>query len=562
MSDDIPTAIVRTPAERRRRISLIWAIPIVTLLVALWLAWDTLSARGPEITIRFDGASGLVPNQSRIRNRDVELGAVRKVALSADRRYVIVTARMTREAWPLLTDKSQFWVVKPRFFAGSLTGLETLVSGSYIQLEPGAEGGTPETHFVGLEDPPVLHSSVPGHTFRLKAATVGSLNPGSPILFRDLEVGEVLGWDVGAMAREVSIHAFVRDPYAQYVHEKSVFWNASGASLQLGSAGVKLQLESLRALVLGGVAFDTPDKAVDSPVAREDHEFKLYTDHDAADAATYDRNLHFISYFKGSVAGLSAGASVTLHGLRIGIVTAVELSYDAATDLVKVAVRYEVEPGRIAGLNLPVNDDLDKEMFDLVHRGLRIRLESSSILTGSKQLAMDIVADAPEAPYDKLDDSYVLTPLDDGQGDIASSAGALLARLNSIPFEQIGDNLNKTLAGANGTINDPKLHQAIASLSETLSQTQVLMTSLNKGADPLLHRLPQIASDLEAMVKHADQLIGSLDDSGSPGSQFGRDMNRLMAQVSDAARSVRILADLLSRHPEALIRGRSEQEVR
>jgi paraquat-inducible protein B len=562
MSDDVPVAIVRSPGQRRWRISLIWAIPVVTAVVAAWLAWDTLSKRGQEITIRFDGASGLVPHQSHIRNRDVDLGQIEKVALSPDRKYVIVTARMTREATPLLTDKSQFWIVKPRFFAGSLTGLETLVSGSYIQLEPGAEGGTPETNFIGLEDPPVLHSSVPGHTFSLKAATIGSLNPGSPIMFRDLEVGEVLGWDVGKMAREVTIHAFVRDPYDQYVHDKTVFWNASGASIQLGGNGLKLQLESLRALVLGGVAFDTPDKAVDTPVATEEHEFVLYPDHDAAEAATYDRNLHFISYFTGSVGGLSAGAAVTLHGLRIGIVTDVSLYYDQAVDEVKVSVRYEVEPDRIAGLNLPSSNDLDKAIADLVHRGLRVRLDSPNIITGSKQLAMDIVTAAPAAAYGKLGDTYVLATQDGDQGDIAGSAGKVLARLNSIPFEEIGDNLNKTLAGANGTINDPKLRQAIASLVDTLNATQKLMESLNKGADPLLHRLPQISADLEDMVKHVNQLVGSLDDNRGPGSQFGHDIEHLMAQLSDAARSVRILADLLSRHPEALIRGRSEQEVR
>jgi paraquat-inducible protein B len=562
MSDDIPVAIVRTPGQRRRHISLIWAVPVVTLLIAAWLAWETLSKRGPEITIRFDGASGLVPNQSRIRNRDVDLGLVEKVALSPDRQYVIVTARMTREASPLLTDKSQFWVVKPRFFAGSLTGLETLVSGSYIQLEPGAEGGTPETNFIGLEDPPVLHSSVPGHTFSLKAATVGSLNPGSPIMFRDLEVGEVLGWDIGKMAREVTIHAFVREPYDQYVHARSVFWNASGVSVQLGGNGLKMRLESLRALVLGGVAFDTPDKALDSPVAEQNQPFVLYADHDEAEAATFERNLHFISYFKGAVAGLNTGAQVTLHGLPIGLVKNVALSYDQAADVVRVAVQYDVEPDRIAGLDLPVNEDLDKAMRTLVRRGLRVRLDSVNIVTGSKQLAMDIVPGQPEAPFAKEGDAYVLTPLDGDQGDIAGSAGALLARLNTIPFEEIGDNLNKTLAGANGTINDPKVRQAVAALTETLNATQTLMVSLNKGADPLLRRLPQIASDLEDMVKHTNQLVASLDDSRGPGSQFGRDTSRLMAQLSDAARSVRILADLLARHPEALIRGRADQEVR
>jgi paraquat-inducible protein B len=190
-----------------------------------------------------------------------------------------------------------------------------------------------------------------------------------------------------------------------------------------------------------------------------------------------------------------------------------------------------------------------------------VRLESANILTGSKRLALDIVPDAPPVPLTKQDDAYVLMPLDDGQGDIASAASALIARVQTIPFEQIGQNLNQTLAGANGTINDPKLRQAIAALTETLNSTQTLMINLNKGADPLLQRLPRIAADLEDMVKHTNMLVASLDGNQSPGSQFGRDTNRLIGQLSDAARSVRILADLLSRHPEALIRGRAEQGV-
>ena len=562
MSDEVPVAIVRTRAEQRRRISLIWAIPLITACVAAWLAWDTLTKRGPQITIRFDSAAGLQANQSHIRLRDVDLGVVEKVALSPDHKDVIVTARMTREARPLLTDKAQFWVVKPRFFAGSLTGLETLVSGAYIQLEPAGEGGEPMTDFIGLEDPPVLHSAVPGHTFRLTAPRIGSLNPGSPIFFRDLEVGEVLGWDLGEMARDVTIHAFVRAPYDRYVHDRTVFWNASGASVVLGGNGLRLQLESLRALVLGGIAFETPDNAPDSPVAIENHPFALYADHDAADTASYDHNLRFISYFKGTVAGLSKGSPVTLHGLRIGTVTDVTLNYDAAADAVKVAVRYEVEPDRIVPLQLPGDTNIDKVMLDLVHRGLRISLENANLITGTKQLALDVVAGAPAAAYDKQGDAYVLTPMDGDQGDIAASAATLLAKLQTIPFEQIGDNLNKTLEGANGTINDPKLHQAIAALTQTLNETQTLMASLNKGVDPLLRRLPQIATDLEGTVQHANRLVGSLDDSHGPGSQFGRDLSRMMGHLSDAARSIRILADMLSRHPEALIRGRAEQEVR
>jgi paraquat-inducible protein B len=560
MSDEPPIAIVdgRLP---RRRLSLVWSIPAVTLLIAGWLAWDTLSRRGPEITIRFDAASGLQPDQSHIRHRDVDLGVVKKVSLSPDRRYVIVTARMTREAIPMLTDKAQLWVVKPRFFAGSVSGLETLVSGTYIQLEP-ADGGEATDSFVGLEDPPVVHSTVPGHSYTLTTPRLGSLNPGSPILFRDLTVGEVLGWELGKDAAEVKIHAFVRTPYDKYVHQGSIFWNASGASLELGGSGVKLQLESLKALVLGAIAFETSSNAAKTPMAEDDHGFMLFPDRDAADASTFGHRLHLVTYFKGSAAGLAPGAPVVFLGMRIGTVAHVGLHYDAPTDSIVVSVRYDIEPDRIDQLRLPGGEDLDNKILDLVRRGLRVRLDSASLLTGSKQLTMDIMPGMPPAPLKKIGESFILPPVDGDQGDIASSARMLIARISAIPFEEIGDNLNKTLAGANGTINDPKLREAIAALSETLVTTRELLTTLDKGADPLLKKLPAIAQKIDETVTHANHLVASLDDNHGESSQFGRDTTRLMSQLTDTARSIRMLADLLARHPEALIRGRAEQEVR
>ena len=560
--NELPVAVVRGRDEQRRRISLIWAIPVITVLIAVWLAWDTLSKRGPEISIRFDAASSLQPKQSRIRYRDVDLGVVDKVQLTPDRRFVVVTASMTREAADLLTEKAQFWVVKPRFSAGAVSGLETLVSGSYIQLEPSGEGGTPARDFVGLEDPPVLHASVPGHSFRLKTARVGSLNAGSPVFFRDLAVGEVLGWDVGEMAKEVTIHVFVRAPYDKYVHNETVFWNASAVSVQLGSNGLKLELESLRALLLGGVAFDSPERAVDRPSSEEDHAFPLLADRQSADAAMFDRSLHFVSFFRDSVAGLDVGAPVVLHGIKIGSVTDVSLRYDATSEAVSARILYNMEPGRVADLDLPMGGDLDAKMRELVQRGLRIRLESANLLTGSKQLVMDIYPDAPAAALAKNGEDYVLPKLSGDQGDIGASVAALVARVQKIPFEDIGANLNKTLAGANGTINDPKLRAAIDSLGVTLNTARTLMESVNKSADPLLKTLPRVASDLQDAVKHADQLVASLDSPNGGGSQFGRDTSRLMLQLTDAARAIRILADLLARHPEAVVRGRAEQEVR
>jgi paraquat-inducible protein B len=556
-----PTALVRTRIDHKRRLPLIWAIPVVTVVIGAWLAWTTISQRGPLITITFETAEGLQANVSHVRHKDVDMGVVQKIALSKDMKSVEVTVRMNREAQPLLTDKAQFWVVRPRFFAGAISGLQTLFSGSYIDFLPAGESNTPARSFVGLENPPVLQSDIPGRAFLLKAKRIGSLNLGSPIMFRDLEVGEVLGWDIGEMARDMTIHVFVRAPFDQYVHDNSRFWNASGASVQLGPNGLQLQVESLRAVVLGGIAFETPDDTNFTTESPTDAAFTLYDSKDAADSSVFKRSVPFIANFTSSVSGLVAGSPVTLRGQKIGEVSSVSLVYDAATDNVVAPVHFTLEPGRIAMLDLPTDGSLDAKMHDLVHRGLRVKLESGNILTGQKQLAMDIYKDAGRGELAKQGDAYVIPVLGGGSDDVATAATNLVNRLNSIPFESIGQNLDQTLAGVNALVNDKQLAESVTELRTTLAGTQALVNNLNHGMTPMMQRLPTIASGLESSVQRTDKLLASLQTGYGGDSTFSRDVTRLMMQLSDAARSIRVLADLLSRHPEALIRGRTDQGV-
>ena len=554
-----PRAVVRSQLDRRRRLSLIWAIPIVSALIGGWLAWRTLWERGPLITITFESASGLTAGQSHVRHKDVDMGLVERIGLSKDLQRVVVTVRMTRESEPLLTDKAQFWIVKPRFFAGAVSGLETLVSGSYIELQPSAAGGERTTTFTGVETPPVLTSDVPGHTFLLRAPRLGNITLGSPVFFRDLDAGEVLGWDIGNMAETVTVHAFVRAPYDQYVHDNSRFWNDSGAKVSLGPNGLQLQINSLRAVLLGGIAFDTPHQGRGFAESQENHVFPLYDSEDAADSAAFPRRLHFVANFQSSVAGLSPAAAVTLHGIKIGDVSSVGLQYDKSLDSVVAPVHFNVEPERIGELNLPSGGDLDMKIADLVHRGLRVRLDSASLLTGQKQLAMDIYPDAPPALLTKQGDTYIIPVLPGGAEDIATAAGALMGKLDSIPFQQIGDNLSKLLAGLNGLVSGPELQQSLASLHTTLAGADTLVQRLNSSTETLPQKLPDIIAELDGASKRLNALVASVQSGYGGNSDFSRDANWLLAQLSDTARSFRVLADLLTRHPEALIRGRTEQ---
>ena len=514
----------------------IWVIPLIAIAIGIWLAWDTLSKEGPTIEISFETAEGLTAGQSLLKYKDIAFGTVKELHLSDDHTRVLVKIATTKQAEPLLTDKTVFWVVKPRLFAGSISGLDTLLSGSYVGMLPAKSSGTPATNFVGQEDPPVLQADTPGHTFLLKAPRIGSISLGSPVFFHDLNVGEVLGWDLADMAESVTLHVFVRAPFDAYVNDQTRFWDASGLSVKLSGAGVEVQMESLQALLFGGVAFDTPAEKRQAQVSAENHVFPLFQNHQKANDASYTRTLGVVSYFPGSVRGVGPGSEVTMRGLVIGHVTDVRITYDAATDNVVAPVHYDVQPERVVGIGRQIYKDTPAMIDDLVKRGLRAKLESASLITGQQVVALEFVADAPSATV-KMEGANFVLPITESGGleSLEASAAELLDKVNTMPFQQIGKNLNDLLQSA-----------------------QHLAGDLDNESVPALKRLPAIAADLQSVMTNANHFIQSADTAYGDDSKFQRDLDRLMVGANDAVRSIRSLADLLSRRPEALIKGRTE----
>jgi len=537
--------------HRSRRVSIIWIVPAVAVAIGAWLAWDTLSKEGPTIKVSFDSGEGLQAGQSQLKYKDIVFGTVKSLELAPDRAHVIATIATTHEAKPLLTEGTLFWVVKPRFFAGNISGIETLLSGSYVGMLPAANPGKSQHEFVGREDPPVLGTYVPGRTFLLKSKRIGSVSVGSPIFFRDLNVGEVLGWDIADMAEYVTIHAFVRAPYDGYVHDQTRFWNASGLSIKLGGAGVDVQMESLKALLLGGIAFETPVADIHTVETAADHVFPLFADHEMANAASYTRKIPAISYFPGSVSGLAPGASVTVHGLKVGEVTEVRLSYDAAKDEILAPVRYEIEPERVVGVGKRVFNTDAESVQALLKQGLRASLQSANLITGQQNVALDFVTDAPEAEV-TMDGPDFVVPATEGAGfsGLTASATELLNKVNQMPFEQIGKDLEGILKSVNDVARGPQMKKAVTDLAGMIASAQGMIQRLDTK------QLPELVSGLEKTLTSANKLVLSLDSGYGDNTKFNRDMERLLVQANDALRSIRALSDLLARHPEALIKGR------
>lgn len=537
--------------HRSRRVSIIWIVPILAVAIGAWLAWDALSKEGPTIRISFDSGEGLQAGQSQLKYKDIVFGTVKGLELSPDQSHVVVTVATTHQAAPLLTEGTAFWVVKPRIFAGNISGFETLLSGSYIGMLPAAKAGKAQHDFVGREDPPVLGAHVPGRTFLLKSKHIGSVSVGSPIFFRDLNVGEVLGWDIADMAEYVTIHAFVRAPYDKYVNEETRFWNASGVSIKLGGTGIDVQMASLKALLLGGVAFETPTADVQMAETSENHVFPLFADREAAVAASYTREIPAVAYFPGSVSGLAPGSEVTLHGLKVGEVTDVRLSYVAAKDAIMAPVRFIVEPERILGIGKRVFKT-DAEAVDaMFKKGLRASLQSASLITGQQQVALEFDPAAPPAEVNMDGPDYVV-PSTEGGGfaSLTASATDLLNKVNAMPFEQIGKELEGILKSTNDMVQGAQTKKALTDLTAMIASAQTMIQRLDT------RQLPELVAGLDKTLASANKLVLSLDSGYGDNTKFNRDLDRLMVQTNEAVSTIRALADLLARHPEALIKGR------
>lgn len=553
-----PTARIHTRADHGRRFSLVWLIPIVAAAIGAWLAYKTYSERGPDITITFQTASGLAAGKTEIRHKNVKLGTVQKIELAPDFSKVIVTARMEKWAEPELMTTTRFWVVSPRFSIGGISGLDTLLSGSYIELDPGV--GKSQREFEGLEEPPVVRSGEAGREFLLLTNRLGNIAPGSSVYFRGLTVGEVTGYELEGIDKPLRLHVFVRDPFAAYVYDGSRFWNASGISLKTTSAGFKLQLESLDAVLGGGVVFDTPSTARIGDPAKAQTIFPLYDDADSVENAAYTHKAPYLIYFLGSVAGLSPGAPVTLRGITIGQVTDVHMELSPKDLSLHVPVTVELETERIqmeGGSTTP--EQSEKILAALVKHGLRAQLQSASLITGQLMVALDFF---PNSPPEEIifKGKYPELPSvpSDLQG-LMRSVNSLLAKLANLPLDSVMAHADDTLKGASKLLNGPELTQSLKSLNDALISLRQLSRTLNVDAGPLLTALQAAAKAGQAALDQATITLASADKTLGSNSSFKRDLDNLMSQLKDAARSIRVLTDYLEQHPEALLQGKTEK---
>jgi paraquat-inducible protein B len=548
--DNFPDAV-----ERRRRFSGIWILPIVAALVAFYLAGKSWVEHGPSIAITFKSAEGLSVGQTQIKYKAVTLGTVTSIELTPDHSGVVVHAATTASARDFLTDHARFWVVRPQLNASNISDIQLLVSGTYIQVEPGDPGGTRASSFTGLEQAPDMRSDEPGRVFLLKADKLGALGVGSPVYFRDITVGQVLSYDIGDGFGPITMSIFVRDPYAEYVHGDSRFWNASGLTVKL-TGGLHLEFQSLQALLSGGISFFTPAASAEQPEAEARTIFPLYDTRQAADMAD-GRRFSCVSYFETNIKDLAAGSPVQIYGVYVGEVTSVKLVFDPQQNHSRIRVAFDLKPELAFGPAAGDDANTGKIMRDLVQKGMRATLESSDLVAGHELIALAFAPKSQPAES-TVEDGALVVPGAIG-GDIAGAVSDIAAKLGQIPFDQIGDHLDHLLAAADQTLGGPEMKQAMHDLADTLANAAKITRAADDNLVPALKKLPDISTQLQGAIAHANQFMSSVNSGYGENSDFHRGVKRVMDEVDDAARSIRLLADYLDRHPEALLSGKSEE---
>jgi len=520
--------------EPMRKISALWLIPIITLLVGAWMVYDDWSQRGPLITIEFASAEGLEEGITKIKTLDVEVGQVEKITLNRDLDGVIVTARINIEFKNLLREGSLFWVVQPNVSLSGVTGLGTILTGQYIRFAPG-DAGQVTSDFRGLDSPPLTPVNAPG--LRLKLVTHGDFyfSKGDLIHYQGIQVGKVEEVEFNFAERKIYYKVFIDAPYHQLISSEARFWKASGIRAGLTSEGFELDMGPIDSLLLGGISFTVPEGQFNSEPVAEDSLFYVYPNHSAIFEKQYLYSIQYWVMVQGNVGGLNVGAPVKHRGMQVGKVLRTDYIPEGRNLLDKsmsIPILIEINPGR---LGLPDSEEsLKRASADInnwIEQGLVATIKSQNFLLGSRMIDLQYDDNPQHAEVTYFKDLMVIPTGLDMLAKYTDSIDDFIDRINGLPIEQV-----------------------LAKLEVLLDEgaaTMVSIQSAARSADEL------VGDDRNAVL--IEQLSGTLSalqelaESFAADSQANRDLLRLLQSTSALLEELKPLVSELKNQPNGLI---------
>ena len=517
--------------------SIVWLIPLIALIAGGWLLVKDIRNRGPVVTLLMDSAEGIEVNNTVIKVLNVDVGHVTRIKLRDDQKGVEVTAQLSADAKDLIRSDTQFWVVKPRIDQSGVTGLGTLLSGSYIAFTPGKSQETKDV-FVVQDIPPYCRhrSKRPAPEFDRQKRPQSSTSA-ARFLYENFMVGQVESAHFDPSDQSVHYTIFIQSPNDKLINSASRFWLESGINIETTGSGVKLNSAPLPALLSGAISFDSP-KTSDSKNVKSEDSFTLYDSRSEVANLPDDRSLYYTAFFKQSVRGLSAGSPVEYKGLNVGVVS--DVPYFDRNDSLHlfengwIPVRIRIEPSR-----LEINADEQskehwKQQFQTaLNKGLTATISSNNLLTGSKMIELN---DQPSAspklrPHTVYAGDTVIATQGGGLDDLQAKVADLLDKFNNLP-------LDKTVAGLNGSL---------AELKSTLKSANAALSSIDKlVGKPQTQNIP---NELNQTLKELRQTLQGV----SPQSPIYGDVQNTLQSLDKTLKDVQPVINTLKEKPNALI---------
>ena len=520
------------------KFSKVWLVPIVALVIGLWMTYSHYSGQGPIIEITFVSGEGIQAGTTKVRRKNVEIGAVLDLRLSEDAEQVVLSVRIYPHAEELLREDSQFWVVRPRIGTGGISGLSTLLSGAYIELSPGSDEDLAD-EFEGLETPPVTPLGTPGLHVTLDSAGNQALQEGDPILYHGIEVGTIEFAFFDNQKRRSNYNAFIAAPYDELVTENTRFWFNSGLSVELSADGIRFDVASPSTVLAGGVAFDVPEGLPLGERITERAFFTLYPNESASREFKYDNALSFVILFDDSIRGLRPGAPVDYRGVKVGEVVRTDIDYREIENLLepdsRIPVMIDLVPARLGFEDdYAVLEDVDERINELIDDGLTAGLAMGNLLTGQKYIELQYRGDG----FGKSQTfaGYTVIPSIDGQLDqLLANASNAMETINNLPLDQVVDSaqvaldeiaatlaeFRKSASELDKILADPASHELMGTLNAALMSFQQLAVDFSEGSatnielQKSLQSLAQTLNELEPVLRNIRRKPNSLIFGGS-----------------------------------------------
>ena len=506
---------------QHKRLSIsIWLIPIVALFISLWLAYQYFAQLGPEITIEFESSAGLKAKQSQIKFRDVAIGTVKKISLKDGDQGVIVTARINKDAQQLINENAKFWIVKPKIDKSGISGLETLVSGSYIELHSNTSD-TLKKHFIGLEEEYLDEKNIKGKYFKLNAPNSYDISQGSVVYCRNVEVGEVKHVKLSNNGDMVEFQIFIKEPYEKFINAQTQFFYMSNFKIDLSKSRLDMSLASSTQIIYGGIAFSTPSKQIHNYPIDDNHIFPLFSSEGDASTKRIGYNTKDIKTFQmrfaQNLAKLEISSPIKFDNFQIGHVINIESSFNAEKGEMVSEVLVDIDT---SVFNHDLNSSLEK--------GLIAQLAQNNPLLDS--LYIELVYDT--------NNSY----------QVVSAKPYNIFPTKSVTFEDMGAKVTTLLNSITVMIEDSQqpIQNILKNLNKTIKSTNALIKG--SGLKKLPKQIEKSLKEFETTLQTTRELIGS-------NSKMSDDVSESMKEVNKASRALERVLRKIDQKPNSLIFG-------